>query len=86
MDDLRQQQPVKHDIADRGTSLDEDVRSGTEPVRDLTKAFHSVGDRLVALHRRLARLEQTVEETEDEWTTRGWQPPPGSDHGAGGPI
>jgi len=47
-----------------------------EALADLTNAIHDIGDHLVDLHRRIKRIE----ESQEEWTTRGWLPPPGSDH------
>lgn len=52
-----------------------------EVVADLTKAIHDLSDHLVDLHRRIKKIE----ESHDEWTTRGWLPPPGSDN-AGSPF
>jgi hypothetical protein len=46
-----------------------------EAVAELAKAIHDIGDHLVDLHRRIRRIE----ESQEEWTTRGWLPPPGSD-------
>ena len=51
------------------------AQSSPEALSDLTKAIHDIGDHLVDLHRRIRRIE----ESQDEWTTRGWLPPPGSD-------
>jgi hypothetical protein len=48
-------------------------------IDDLAKAIHTIGDHLVALHRRLERLEAT----QSEWTTHGWEAPPGADHSSG---
>jgi hypothetical protein len=44
-------------------------------VADLAKAIHELGDHLVTLHQRIERIENS----NPEWTTRGWTPPPGSD-------
>jgi chromosome segregation ATPase len=46
-----------------------------EIAADLTKAIHDLSDQLIDLHRRIA----TIEDSRDEWTTRGWEPPPGRD-------
>lgn len=46
-----------------------------EVLADLTRAIHDISDHLVDLHRRVER----VEESQEEWTTRGWLSPPGSD-------
>ena len=45
----------------------------SEVVTDLGKAIHGIGDHVVDLHQRIERLE----EDKPEWTTRGWEPPPG---------
>ena len=45
---------------------------------DLTKGIHELGDHVIALHRRLEKLEAD----KPEWTTRGWDPPPGADGGS----
>jgi hypothetical protein len=42
---------------------------------DLTKAVHDIGDHLLELSGRIDRIEDTRE----EWTTRGWSPPPGGE-------
>jgi hypothetical protein len=42
---------------------------------ELANAIHRIDEHLVTLHERLARIE----ETQAEWTTRGWEPPPGAD-------
>lgn len=51
------------------------VQPSPEVLADLTNAIHEIGDHLLSLHRRLERIEASNE----EWTTRGWLPPPGSD-------
>jgi len=77
------QQSIEHDIHALAQSLDKYASDGAhvipELVPDLTRAVHGIGDHLVALHRRLERLEAA----ENEWTTRGWEPPPGADRSAG---
>jgi hypothetical protein len=52
-----------------------DAELSREALADMTNAIHEIGDHLVDLHRRISRIE----ESQDEWTTRGWLPPPGSD-------
>lgn len=47
----------------------------SEVAADLTKAIQDLSDHLMSLHRRIEKIE----EAQDEWTTRGWMPPPGSD-------
>lgn len=54
-------------------------RSVARDIDELTKAIRTIGDQLVTLHRRLARLE----ENQSEWTTHGWEAPPGADRGPG---
>ena len=44
-------------------------------VADFTKAVHKIGSHLAALQQRIDRLQQD----ENRWTTRGWEPPPGAD-------
>jgi hypothetical protein len=84
MKDQNQQQSIEDDIRGLRQSLDkyaaEGVHTIPELVPDLSNAIHKIGGHLVALHRRLERLE----ETEPEWTTRGWKPPPGADRSPGG--
>ncbi|HXX90966.1 MAG TPA: hypothetical protein VEI83_12180 [Acidimicrobiales bacterium] len=80
------QRSVEHDIHDLKESLSEyaggDAHPSSKVVADLTKAIHDIGDHLVALHQRIERLE----ETNKEWTTRGWEPPPGADRSPGGTV
>ena len=57
-----------------------DRRAITE---DLSKTIHRIGHHVVALHRRIHKREQELEESEDEWTTRGWEPPAGADRSPG---
>jgi len=45
---------------------------------DLAKGFDRLGDHVIALHRRLEKLEANT----PQWTTRGWEPPPGTDLGS----
>jgi len=49
-----------------------------EVLADLAKGVHELGDHVVALHHRLEKLEADM----PQWTTRGWEPPPGTDHGS----
>ena len=58
-----------------GKYLKEGAHLTPEVVADLTKAIHGLSNHLVDLHRRIEKIE----ETHDEWTTRGWMPPPGMD-------
>ena len=44
-------------------------------IDDLRRSLDRIGEHLVSLHNRLARIE----EAEPEWTTRGWEAPPGAD-------
>ncbi len=46
-----------------------------EAMADLTKAVHDIGDHLMELSGRIDRIE----DTQEEWTTRGWIPPPGGE-------
>jgi chaperonin cofactor prefoldin len=48
-----------------------------EWVAGLSKAIDDIGDQLVDLSRRIKRLE----DSDEEWTTRGWIPPSGADTG-----
>jgi len=49
-----------------------------EAFADLAKGVHELSDHVIALHRRLEKLEANT----PQWTTRGWEPPPGSDQGS----
>ena len=42
---------------------------------DVTKAVHDLSDHVATL----ARHIQAIEDTHPEWTTHGWESPPGSD-------
>jgi ubiquinone biosynthesis protein UbiJ len=70
---------VEHEIEQLKASIaryrTEETHLSSEVVADLTKAIHDLSDQLVNLHRRM----ETIEDTRDEWTTRGWEPPPGRD-------
>ncbi len=44
---------------------------GSEVVTDLGRAIHGIGDHVVDLHQRIAKLE----EDKPEWTTRGMGSP-----------
>jgi hypothetical protein len=70
---------VEREIDELKASIEKYRRGETqvssEVVGDLTKAIHDLGDHVVSLHQRIEKLE----DTQEEWTTRGWMPPPGSD-------
>lgn len=70
---------VEHDIERIKASVEKHLSSGghvgSEAAADLTKAVHELGDHLVSLHQRMERIE----DSHDEWTTHGWEPPPGAD-------
>jgi hypothetical protein len=55
--------------------LSEAPEAYSEVAADLTRAIHQLSDSIVNLHRRMEKIENDHE----EWTTRGWLPPPGSD-------
>lgn len=42
---------------------------------DVAKAVHELADHVVELHRHFEKVEQD----RPEWTTHGWEPPPGAD-------
>lgn len=58
-----------------------DEHPSAKVVADLSAAIHDLGDHLVALHQRVERIE----DSQGEWTTRGWEPPPGADSRPGEP-
>jgi len=58
-----------------GKYLAGEAHPTSEVAADLTKAIHDLSDHLVDLSHRIEKLEDTHE----EWTTRGWEAPPGSD-------
>jgi chromosome segregation ATPase len=74
-----EQQRFEREMEDLKASIEKYLtREGQLPsqvVGDLTKAIQDLSDHLVNLHRRIEKIE----DTHDEWTTRGWMPPPGSD-------
>jgi hypothetical protein len=84
MEEPREQHSVEHDINDLRQSLGKQTGQGMRPsaefVTEVTRAIQTIGEHLVALHRRLERLE----DTQPEWTTRGWEPPPGADRNPDG--
>jgi hypothetical protein len=68
---------VEQELRDLARTLDKHASGGVqlseEVVTDLGKALDVIGDHLVNLHRRIEKLEEST----PEWTTRGWDPPPG---------
>jgi hypothetical protein len=42
---------------------------------DLTKAIHELSDHVASVVRRV----QAIEDSQPEWTTHGWLPPPGGE-------
>jgi hypothetical protein len=83
MEQPEERQSVEHDLSDLLHSLHRYAAEGAgesrEFVADFTKAIHRISHDLTALQRRVDRLEQG----EKEWTTRGWEPPPGADRSPG---
>lgn len=70
---------AEHEIEDLKASIKKylkgDVQPTSEVISDLTKAIHDLSDLLAELGRRI----ENIEDTHEDWTTRGWMPPPGSD-------
>jgi hypothetical protein len=70
---------VEREIEDLRASIEKhlapEAHVSTEAVTDLTNAIRDLSDHVAGLQRRIERIEDTHE----EWTTRGWIPPPGSD-------
>jgi TRAP-type uncharacterized transport system substrate-binding protein len=70
---------VEDEIQDLKASLEKHTRKEaqlpSDVVTDLTKAIHDLSDQVVSLHRRIEKIE----ESQPEWTTGGWLPPPGTD-------
>ena len=68
---------VEQELRELATTLDKygsgEGRLTKEMVTDLSKAIHGIGGHLVDLHHRVEKLEENT----PEWTTRGWDPPPG---------
>jgi hypothetical protein len=73
------QQRFERDIEDLKASVDKYLTGTTQltddAARDLARAIHDMGDHLVDLHRRV----EASRDSHDEWTTHGWEPPPGTD-------
>jgi uncharacterized coiled-coil protein SlyX len=69
----------EEDIADLKATLekwrDAQDHRADDAVAELANVVHRLSDDVVALHRRL----EAIENTQHEWTTHGWLPPPGSD-------
>ena len=82
MESRGEHRSIEHDINDLRQSLDKYSADGSHPsaelVADLTNAVRRISDHLVAVHRRLQKLE----DTQEKWTTRGLEAPPGADHSA----
>jgi uncharacterized coiled-coil DUF342 family protein len=70
---------IEREIGELKASIERYSKAAAQPtseaVADLAKAIHELGDHLVTLHQRIERIENS----NPEWTTRGWTPPPGSD-------
>jgi len=74
-----EQNHVERQIGELKASVEKYSKSVGEPtaeaLADLARAVHALGDHFVSLHRRIERIE----DSNPEWSTRGWLPPPGSD-------
>jgi predicted nucleic acid-binding Zn-ribbon protein len=85
--DSRGSRPAEDEIEDLTQSLNkpgaDEMGARTDLARDVTNTIHRIDDHIVALPRRIERLEEGVEESEEEWTTRGWEPPTGADRSPG---
>ena len=70
---------IEHEVKELKASLERYAKEGahgsSEVTADLSKAIHELCDHVVALDRRLERIESTQE----EWTIKGWVAPPGTD-------
>ena len=70
---------LDHDVEELKASIDKYLHGtadvGSDAAADLTKAIHELSDHVVRLHRRV----ESIEASQEEWTTHGWMPPPGSD-------
>lgn len=68
---------VERELRDLASTLGKYAAGGVqlseEAVTDLGKALDVISHHLGDLHRRVEKLEQST----PEWTTRGWEPPPG---------
>jgi hypothetical protein len=72
---------IEHQIEELKESLAQYEKKAadidSETVADLARAVHDIGDHLLDVSRRVKRME----DSQEEWTVRGWDPPPGSDPG-----
>lgn len=77
MTEPRREPTVEEELQRLKGTLDKYTEGHTNPtpevVADLTKAIHQLDDHIIELHRRL----ETVEASQEEWTTRGWTAPSG---------
>jgi hypothetical protein len=80
--DTSDKRGLEHELDELKASMEKyhkgEVKLTSEVVTDLGRAIHDLSGHMVDLHRRIEKIEQT----HDDWTTRGWMPPPGSDRQA----
>jgi hypothetical protein len=74
-----EEQGIERRVKDLKASIERYAKEGAPPssevMADLSKVIHELCDHVVTLDRRLEQIENTQE----EWTTKGWVAPPGSD-------
>ena len=82
MPEPRNTSTIEQRIRDLKEKLDTYLKGPANPtpevLADLARGVHELGDHLIALHRRVEKLEENT----PQWTTRGWEPPPGGDQGS----
>ncbi len=69
---------IENQLESLKASIEKYATGNAEPtpavVADLTKAVRDLSDHVESLLHRVQRIEDSHE----EWTTHGWEPPPGS--------
>ncbi|HMK98691.1 MAG TPA: hypothetical protein VK428_00730 [Acidimicrobiales bacterium] len=78
MSEPRVEQELRHLKEKLATYTKGQTNPTPEVLADLARGVHELGDHMIALHRRLEKLEANT----PQWTTRGWEPPPGADQGS----
>jgi hypothetical protein len=70
---------IKGDLEKLKASIEKYASGKAEPtptaLADLTRAVHDLSDHVATL----AHHIQAIEDSHPEWTTQGWDAPPGSD-------
>jgi len=79
MDQSGEERGIERRLRDLQVSMERYAKEGSQPtsevMTEISKVIHELCDHVVTLDRRLEQIESTQE----EWTTKGWIAPPGTD-------